>query len=105
MKKRVINPKSEHPTQDEFDVATTTQEATSAEPQEVELVEAEEMDDVSFPTLPDILTFRGMLQNVKVRSKEDAVILRQRIQDVESVLEKWKDMADRYLFNSCKKCE
>lgn len=100
--------KVKHPTQDEFDVDVAAQDRKD----DYEVVEATEVDelveettDELLPVLPDLPTFREMMQNVKVRTKEDAVILRHRIQDVESALDKWKDMADRYLYNSCKKCE
>ena len=56
-------------------------------------------------SLPDILTFRKMLDNVSISNKYDAVMLRHQIQDIESRLSEWKEDADKYLYLNCNQCE
>lgn len=49
-------------------------------------------------TMPDILTFRQMMQSFKVRGKESAVFARHFAQDMETWAKQWKAEADEVLY-------
>lgn len=49
--------------------------------------------------MPDILTFRQMMQSFKVKSKDSAVLARHYAQDVEAWAKKLKETADEVLYS------